>query len=163
MHTLACTQMLQMQLLPLTPLLGTVVAFDFALLPLSFHIPCSEALMARIVPCEVAILDEAVVLVTAWKVMDLLVITHVVREQIRKRNNKSSSMPIESCLRSVSLYVLTTFLGPSTLLREGSCFGTATICGQTFLQLLLDWTYGQGGHKEGEHCGKALSGEIWGS
>lgn len=55
---------------------GTVLAFRLMLVPGLSDIPSSEALMPGIVACKVAILLEALLLVSARNKVDLLIVAH---------------------------------------------------------------------------------------
>jgi hypothetical protein len=55
---------------------GTVIALCFVLLPVLSDVPGSEALVAGIVACEVAVLLEPFFLVSTRDEVDLLVVTH---------------------------------------------------------------------------------------
>jgi len=59
--------------------LGAVLAFGLMLFPLAPDVPSPEALMARVVACEMAILLEALLLVAARDKVDLLIVAHADR------------------------------------------------------------------------------------
>jgi hypothetical protein len=55
---------------------GTVLAFCLVLFPGLSDVPGSEALMAWVVACKVAVLLETLLLVSARNKVDLLVVAH---------------------------------------------------------------------------------------
>jgi hypothetical protein len=53
------------------------VAFCFVLLPFALDVPGAEALVERIIPREMAVLNKATVLVSTWNEMYFLVVAHL--------------------------------------------------------------------------------------
>jgi hypothetical protein len=53
------------------------VAFCLVLLPFALDVPGAEALVERVIPREMTVLNKAMVLVSTWDEADFLVVAHL--------------------------------------------------------------------------------------
>lgn len=100
-----------------------VVANNIALLPVSLEVPGPKTLVKGVVACEMAVLNEAVALVTAKDEADFLVVTHCRMDGFGRRRAAGLS---ESALVSTSRVVAVqcAYFGCVTLTAKDRVGGT---------------------------------------